>query len=363
LTLCRRLLTVVLAATVGLALMPEPVRADNIRDQQWHLGFLNVAAAHKITQGDGVLVGLTDTGVDTRLPDLAGVVVDGTEIGETGNGRKDTDGHGTAMAGLIAGRGSGPSAGVLGIAPKASILSVRTVLSGFGGSPRDLGLGTTWAIQHGAKVICIAAVTSDEPTVKTAIEEAIKADVVVVAGVGNLPDSPKVGFPANLPGVLAVGGVDKNGKRADISTTGPEVAIVAPAVDIVSTSTFGEYRRSTGTSDATAIVAGAVALVRARYPDLSAPEVIHRLTATATDKGPPGRDPEYGYGILDLVKALTADVPPAASVPPSTGSAAAPKTGNRTAATVAGLVVLVTLALVVILAVLVARRSRNRSRL
>ena len=60
----------------------------------------------------------------------------------------------------------------------------------------------------------------------------------------------------------------------------------------------------------TAIVAGAAALIRSRYPDLSAQEVIHRLTATATDKGPPGRDPEYGYGVLNLVAALTADVPP-----------------------------------------------------
>jgi type VII secretion-associated serine protease mycosin len=357
--------------SVGLAMAtavlgsPSPAQADPIRDQQWHLGFLNVTAAHQISQGEGVLVGLTDTGVDTRLPELSGVVVDGTEIGDTGDGRFDGDGHGTAMAGLIAARGRGSDAGVLGIAPKSSILSVQTVHSDFGGSPRNLGLGITWAIQHGARVICIAGGTNEEPAVKEAVEAAIKADVVVVAAVGNASPTAtaKIAFPAKLPGVLAVGGVDKAGKRADVSIIGPEVAIVAPAVDIVSTNAFGRYEKGTGTSAATAIVAGAVALVRAKYPRLTAPEVIHRLTATAIDKGPPGRDPEYGYGILDLVKALTADVPVAVSTSPSTGSAA-PRPGNgpwsRVAVAVA--VVLATSILVVIVVLVVTRRSRARAR-
>lgn len=85
---------------------------------------------------------------------------------------------------------------------------------------------------------------------------------------------------------------------------------MAPAVDIYSTSYGGKYSKGTGTSSATAIVAGAAALIRSKFPDLPAQEVAHRLTATAIDKGPPGRDDEYGYGVIDLVAALTADVPP-----------------------------------------------------
>lgn len=103
--------------------------------------------------------------------------------------------------------------------------------------------------------------------------------------------------------------------------------IAAPGVGIVSTSSSGEYRKATGTSDATAIVAGAVALVRSRFPNLSAPEVVHRLTATATDRGPKGRDNQYGYGVLNLVAALTADVPPLeADGSPPPGSPTAPTT-------------------------------------
>jgi subtilisin family serine protease len=84
---------------------------------------------------------------------------------------------------------------------------------------------------------------------------------------------------------------------------------------------------SNGSSNSTALVAGAAALIRSKYPDLSAPDVVHRLTATATDKGPPGRDDQYGYGVLNLVAALTADVAPATpSAVPST--AVQPSTGQ-----------------------------------
>jgi subtilisin family serine protease len=83
---------------------------------------------------------------------------------------------------------------------------------------------------------------------------------------------------------------------------------------------MGRYASGTGTSDATAIVSGAVALLRSRFPDMSGPEVVRRLTATATDRGPPGWDEQYGYGVLNIVAALTAELP----TPPATSAAASP---------------------------------------
>jgi subtilisin family serine protease len=119
---------------------------------------------------------------------------------------------------------------------------------------------------------------------------------------------------------VAVAGVDRNGNHSKVSVSGPEVVLAAPSDDISSTNAGGGYRVGTGTSDATAIVAGAVALVRSRFPQMKAPEVIRRLTATAIDKGPPGRDNDYGYGIVNLVGALTADLPTeaASTKPPPT---------------------------------------------
>jgi subtilisin family serine protease len=226
---------------------------------------------------------------------------------EPGDGHSDHDGHGTAMAGLIAARGRPGGAGALGISPKAKILPVRV-----GAGQVHLSEGILWAVDHGARVVCVAA-GSNDPNIKNVIDKALAADVLVVAAAGNRPDDKRVLPPARLPGVLAAGGVDRDGNHVAVSVTGPEIVLTAPAERVWSTDTGGGYVSGTGTSDATAILAGAAALVRAKYPNLSAPEVIHRLTATAIDKGPPGRDDEYGYGIVDLVAALTKDVPPLGS--------------------------------------------------
>jgi subtilisin family serine protease len=115
-------------------------------------------------------------------------------------------------------------------------------------------------------------------------------------------------------------------------------------------------------------VAGIVALVRSKYPNLSAAEVIHRLTATATDKGPPGRDPEYGYGIVNPVAALTADVPPigaSSGTPSETGppsatttSAATPRDDGSSALPIAMALIAIAGLTAGILAVLIRRRNR-----
>lgn len=298
--------------TVATTLIPAaPARADWVRDLQWHLNYLNVTEAHRISRGEGVTVAVVDTGVDARHPDLADAVLPGADlVGDSGNGHTDISGHGTAMAGLIAARGQGNNSGALGIAPRAKILPVRIQVMSYAAS--EIVRGIYWAIERGARVICVASGGGSSPELEAAVMAALKADVVVVAAAGNRPEATRVEWPAAYPGVIAAAGVDRDGNHAEVSVTGPEVVLAAPAVDIVSTNKLGETRYSTGTgtSSATAIIAGAAALVRAKYPDLSAAEVVHRLTATAVDKGPPGRDELYGYGVLDLVAALTADVPP-----------------------------------------------------
>jgi type VII secretion-associated serine protease mycosin len=353
---------VVLAVVALLVGMPTPAFADNVRDSQWHLQFLDVAAAHRYSEGAGVLVAVVDSGVDASHPDLLGNVVAGTETyagSKGGDGRTDAYGHGTEMAGLIAAHGDGNhnANGALGIAPRATILPVRTGVGG--GIATAVAAGVSWATAHGAKVISISAGGAPSADDQRAIEEAIAHDIVVVAAAGNTPEATGVEYPAAYPGVLAVGGVDQNGNHAAVSVTGSEVVLSAPAVDITSTALNHKYSTATGTSPATAIVAGAAALVRARFPNLSAAEVIHRLTATATDKGPKGRDDQYGYGIVNLVAALTADVPPLPASPsPSPLVTASPgKTGNTPWA---GLIlVLAVLVVLAIVGFLVARRRRS----
>jgi type VII secretion-associated serine protease mycosin len=291
-------------------LAAPPAAADSIRDRQWHLKFLNVDAAHAASQGDGVVVAIVDTGVNASHPDLAGNVLSGVDVSGGGatNGQQDDDGHGTGMASLIAGHGHGNGDGVLGIAPRAKILPIRDS-QGKNTSPDLLAAGIEAAVKSGAKVISVSQGGSDVPRLRQAVESAIAADAVVIAAIGNKPEQLLPQDPAGYDGVVAIGASDQDGNVANVSVTGPQMMLSAPGARIVSCDRVG-YAIADGTSDSTAIVAGAVALVRSKYPNLKAPEVIHRLTATATDKGPPGRDSQYGYGIVNIVDALNANVPP-----------------------------------------------------
>jgi type VII secretion-associated serine protease mycosin len=320
----RQGLAAIVVATSCL-LFAAPARADGIRDQEWYLGFLRITQAQQVTKGDGVIVAVLDSGVNAEQPELSGNVLPGYDSIVGDNGWIDDSGHGTAVASLIAAHGRNINDGAFGVAPQAKVLPIKIGVSGHDNVAGKIEQGIPWAVSHGAKVICMAfAGPGGTDRLKQAIAEAEAADVVLVAGVGNKPAATEVGYPAAYPGVIAIAGVDRNGDHADFSVTGPTVALAAPAVDIVAPQENGKYYTDSGTSYATAIVAGVAALVRAKYPNLSAAEVVHRLTATATDKGPPGRDDQYGYGIVNPVAALTADVPPLQTSP--TSAKAAPTT-------------------------------------
>ncbi|MEU7931032.1 type VII secretion-associated serine protease mycosin [Micromonospora echinofusca] len=324
---------------------------NRIRGDQWHLRYLNVNQAHKITRGDGSVVAVPDTGV-SKHPDLRKNLLPGIDMlpGGTGDGRQDLDSHGTSMAGLIAAHGQSGTEGALGVAPGARILPIFASPPNGDGDPDILAQGIEYAISKNVQVISISSGGTSSARLDRVIDRALASNIVVVAAAGNRPDDSRVSYPASKEGVIAVGGIDRNGKRASIAITGPEIDVVAPAVEIYSTSLDANYSRGSGTSGATAIVAGAVALIRSKYPNLPASEVAHRLTATAIDKGPPGRDDEYGHGVIDLVAALTADVPPlgfgsaTASAPtataPTTTAVAEPADDGNSAATARGLVTL-----------------------
>jgi hypothetical protein len=153
-------------------------------------------------------------------------------------------------------------------------------------------------------------------------------------------------------------------------------------VKITSTGLKGEWRQGTGTSDSTAIASGVAALVWSKFPNLSAAEVLHRLEATAIDKGRPGLDPVYGYGVIDPVAALTADVPPPSPTatpkasPTPLPSLASPQSyqalpagnesGSESDSGMPGTLIAVTLSalillVIIVVAVLMANRRRQRS--
>ncbi|MFD5097764.1 type VII secretion-associated serine protease mycosin [Streptomyces albidochromogenes] len=271
------------------------------------------------SQGEGVTVAVVDTGVDASHPDLTGQVLEGKDFTGGGNAQADEQGHGTGMASLIAAHGHGPNgaSGMMGLAPKAKVLPLRTIQD-----KGDKFLDETWsaavryAVDHGAKVINLSFSQDGGKTAnvgREAIAYAQAHDVLVVAGAGN-DGSVAVDEPAALPGVVSVGSVDKDGNRWVGSNHGKGLTLVAPGVDILAANKKRAqgYSLSTGTSDSTALVSATAALVRAKYPDLTAGQVVNRLIKSASflgHKGLEAPDDEYGYGIIRPYKAVTMDIP------------------------------------------------------
>ncbi|HEX5540313.1 MAG TPA: S8 family serine peptidase [Micromonospora sp.] len=317
------ILAMVVVAGTSLFVSPAVAHAATVRELQWYLDALRIPQAHKLSKGRGVTVAVIGGGVDTTHPALKGRVLKGHGIGSDAapDGHRDSDaksGHTTGMAGIIAGIG-GSDMQQLGIAPEAKILPVSM---GAEFDDNELVEAIRWAVDHGADVISLSLGVAGAATEGqvAAVRHALNKNVVVVASAGNTTQSGyAVAAPASIPGVIAVTGTAKDGRFLADSVEGPEAVLSAPMQDIISprplSASHNGYGVSTGTSDAGAIVSGVVALVRARFPDLDAANVINRLIVTAQDKGPQGRDSRYGFGVVDPVAALTAQVTPVEANP------------------------------------------------
>jgi type VII secretion-associated serine protease mycosin len=329
---------------------------------------LNLPAAWQFSRGDGQLVAVIDTGVrpGPRLPN----VDPGGDFVETTDGLTDCDGHGTLVAGVIAGQPGDD--GFAGVAPAARVLSIRTTSAKFsprtpGGDPvlsrASLDVATlARAIVHaadlGARVINVSEVTClpwdrgvDQSALGAAIRyAAVDKDAVIVASAGNTgstgsvaggsscesnqltdlsrPDDPRnwagvtsVSIPSWWqPYVLSAASLTPDGQPSKFTMAGPWVGIAAPGEKIVSVSNGGgglanglpddhqQLVALSGTSYAAGYVSGVAALVRSKYPQLTATQVVQRITATAHN-GARAPSNVVGAGSVDPVAALTWDLP------------------------------------------------------
>jgi membrane-anchored mycosin MYCP len=335
--------------------------ASRVTHEPWAQRTLGFSAVWPLTRGQGVTVAVVDSGVDYSRQ-LAGRV---TAIDLTGTGLRDCVGHGTEIAAIIAASDlQAQGMPFEGVAPAARILSVK-VNSQETGSELLLAEGIRAAVLRGAQVINVSITSPSSPALRSAVEFALKSNVVVVAAGGNDGTTAGAGpfYPASYPGVLSVGAVDPSGALAPFSNQRSHVVVTAPGVDV--TSAFpGGYQQDdlNGTSYATAFVSGVAALVRSRYPRLSARQVFARIEATADG----GTGPGTGHGLVDPVEAVTAILPggparwpsPPATAPVSVSRALPPDRTARPALAVGGGSLGV--AVLVALGALVFREGRRR---
>ena len=254
--------------------------------------------------GDGVKVAVIDTGIDYTHPDLDNNYYGGYDFVNDDSDPKDDNGHGTHVAGIIAAEDNG--VGVIGVAPHAQLYAVKVLNSQGSGTYSDIVAGIDWAIDNNMDIISMSlGGSSGDTALQDALQRAYDAGIVIVAASGN-DYANSISYPAKYDTVIAVGATDSSDNRAAFSNYGPELEVVAPGVDIYSTYLGGGYETLSGTSMATPMVSGVVALMLSKNPNLTPAEVRQILHDTALDLGASGWDQYYGYGRVQADAAVNA---------------------------------------------------------
>jgi subtilisin family serine protease len=292
----------------------ENVRIKGVKPQPpqtltWNIDRVDAEISWGISTGDPVKVGVIDTGIDLKHPDLQANIKGGFNAINPLKSPNDDNGHGTHVAGIIAALNN--SIGVIGVGPNIDLYAIKVLNANGSGYLSDVIEGLDWAVANGMQVVNMSLGTSqDVQSFHEAVMNAYNAGVTIVAAAGN--SGGAVVYPAAYPEVIAVSATDQNNQIASWSSRGPEVDLAAPGVNIYSTYKGQSYATLSGTSMAAPHVSGAAALViDTKKCDLNLDnvctpaEVQQRLEQTAIDLGTPGKDYLYGSGLVNVYNALT----------------------------------------------------------
>ncbi|MFJ7048204.1 type VII secretion-associated serine protease mycosin [Streptomyces sp. NPDC101112] len=322
-----------------------PAYAESTREQQWFLDAMKAEQMWQTSTGKGITVAVIDTGVDPSNPDLTGRILAGKDYaeGQPGDEHTDYEGHGTGMAGLIAGTGAyGGGKGASGLAPGVKILPIRMPKVD---TAENKAQGNRWfneaapkairyAVDSGAQVINISlGHTQGSPQLTEAVKYALEEGALIFAAVGNSGDQGnQVEYPAATPGVIGVGAVGKDLHKTAESQYGPQVDMSAPGDDLIhACGSATGLCDSHGTSGASALASASAALIWSKHPTWTNNQVLRVMLNTIgapTDGAK--RNDSIGYGIVRPRVALTnpgdpgpadeyplPDLAAAASAPPS----------------------------------------------
>ncbi len=291
---------------------PWPVTTETIPD-----GVKQVKApsAWGTSKGKGIRVAVLDTGIDFEHPDLKYNYVDGVSCVKGVTSPMDDHCHGTHCAGTIAAAMNG--AGVIGIAPEASLYAVKVLDKNANGLFSWSIAGIDWCMNnHNIQIISMSL---GNPSVPEAVGLICNAawcqGLLIVAGAGNQAGNPvppqqsNVDYPARYKNVIAVSSVDSDDVIAQNSGRGPEVDLCAPGVKILSTLPGAKYGKMSGTSVACPHVSGVAALAWGAHPLAKNEQIWNLIASTAHDLGIPGPDSKYGYGRVDASAAVGATFP------------------------------------------------------
>lgn len=257
---------------------------------------LQLASAWNLSRGDpAVVVAVVDTGVQADHPALRGRVLPGDDLVDPGASPGDDNGHGTAVAGIVA-----------STCLQCRILPVKVLGANGVGDWAAIALGVRWAADHGAAVIDLSTGASRAPdAVGAAVAYALARGVIVVAAAGNRGSSEPF-YPAAYPGVVSVGGVDANDARYSWSDYGSWVTVAAPGCASTTWVGGGYAPAFCGTSAAAPFVAGVAGLARSYRPGLTPDAFRAALAASAAPLADGGTAADGGVDANRLLESLGA---------------------------------------------------------
>jgi subtilisin family serine protease len=258
------------------------------------------------------VIGLVDTAIDLRQPALAGQSIE--VIAAPGaRGVPSSPAHGTAIAALLVGRAGATTPGLL---PAARLVAVDAFSTAGDRQRTDVArlvAAIELLAERGVRVINLSLSGPPNTLLEKAIAAAIARDVVIVAAAGNQGPGAEPAYPAAYPGVVAVTAVDRDLQIYARATRGDYIALSAPGVDVWTASVPDGAAARSGTSYAVPFVSAAAAVLRSLHPELASPAVDGTLFAAARDLGDKGRDPVFGWGLVQAGSLCAAPIDHAAT--------------------------------------------------
>jgi thermitase len=281
---------------------PDATPDDPDYPDQWHLPVISAPQVWDLVTGSSdVVIAILDSGVDPTHPDLVGKLVPGFNFDENNTDTADVYGHGTRVAGAATAIGNN-GIGVASVAWDNPLMPIRVARPDGWATVSAIAAGLTYAVDHGVRVMNVSfGGIAASPTILAASRYVVEHGGVVVGAAGNcgcIDSTPPT------PYILSVSATDRSDGLASFSSTGSYVDLAAPGVGIRTTSRGGGYGSASGTSFASPVVAGVIALMLSVDPDLSAEEIESILAETAEDLGAAGYDTEFGYGRVDSFRAV-----------------------------------------------------------